>query len=199
MKVIDNFLPAEYFKAIQTYIMDVRNPWLFAPGVAYVKKDDNGIYNNSLTDFYFIHDVYHNLQIHDQRLYQMMGAMLNEYLKAICLIRSRCIMYTNVGTMLHHDPHTDMPYTHKALILYINTCDGGTEFPDGTKVESIENRALIFDGSKHHNSTTTTDQKRRVILSCNYIDGEIIENKGMYGQETFPPPVEERIDAATQW
>ena len=40
---------------------------------------------------------------------------------------------------------------------------------DGTKVESIQNRLLLFAPSKTHNSTSCTDAKVRVNINFNYI------------------------------
>ena len=50
----------------------------------------------------------------------------------------------------------------------MNTNNGYTEFEDGTKVESVENRIVYFDGSIPHNSSTCTDQKVRAVISINY-------------------------------
>ena len=43
-----------------------------------------------------------------------------------------------------------------------------TEEQDGTKIESIENRLLIFDASRMHNSTTTTSFEGRYNINVNY-------------------------------
>ena len=51
-----------------------------------------------------------------------------------------------------------------------NDGDGYTEFEDGTKVESIENRFVTFPSNLHHGGTTCTDQKRRVVINLNYFD-----------------------------
>jgi hypothetical protein len=37
------------------------------------------------------------------------------------------------------------------------------------KVESIENRALIFDGNKKHFSTSCTNDKARFNIAINYL------------------------------
>jgi len=83
------------------------------------------------------------------------------------LIRARINLYTNIGKLLEHDYHQDFKYPHKTAVLYFNTCDGYTGFRD-SKVESVENRVVLFDGSNEHYSTTCTDQKVRVVLSVSY-------------------------------
>ena len=59
-------------------------------------------------------------------------------------------------------------YKHCGLIFYLNTNNGFTILDDGTKIESVENRALFFDPSKRHCSTTCTDSIFRSIIIINY-------------------------------
>jgi len=53
-------------------------------------------------------------------------------------------------------------------IFYMNTNNGYTEFEDGTKVESIENRMLTFPSNLKHRGTSCTDKKIRVVINFNY-------------------------------
>ncbi|MAU64390.1 MAG: hypothetical protein CMC38_08660, partial [Flavobacteriaceae bacterium] len=62
----------------------------------------------------------------------------------------------------------DLDYDHQAALIYLNTNDGFTELDDGTRIDSIENRLLLFNGNELHSSSTCTDQKRRVLISLNY-------------------------------
>ena len=64
--------------------------------------------------------------------------------------------------------HIDYPYLHKIAVLYINSCDGYTKFEDGTKIDSIANRMLIFDGDTMHTSSTTTNEIARCNINFNY-------------------------------
>jgi hypothetical protein len=50
----------------------------------------------------------------------------------------------------------------------LNTCDGFTSLDDGTKIESIENRLLLFDSNKPHASSTCTNAKARFNMNFNY-------------------------------
>jgi hypothetical protein len=50
----------------------------------------------------------------------------------------------------------------------IFTCDGFTSLDDGTKIESIENRLLLFDSNKPHASSTCTNAKARFNMNFNY-------------------------------
>jgi len=70
--------------------------------------------------------------------------------------------------ILYQSEHIDYDYSHKGAIFYLNTNNGFTTLENGTKVESIQNRLLLFDPSKPHNSTTCTDDKCRVNVNFNY-------------------------------
>ena len=51
----------------------------------------------------------------------------------------------------------------------MNTNNGYTLFEDGTKVDSIANRMVVFDGNtKHTGSTHTDDDRFRFVLNINF-------------------------------
>ena len=57
---------------------------------------------------------------------------------------------------------------HFTSILYLNTNDGYTQFENGTKIESIENRLITFPLSYRHTGTTCTNQPFRAVINFNY-------------------------------
>ena len=63
--------------------------------------------------------------------------------------------------------HTDYSDIITA-VYYINTNNGYTQFKDGTKVESVANRAVIFDSNLEHQGVGCTDEKRKVVINFNY-------------------------------
>ena len=54
-------------------------------------------------------------------------------------------------------------------IYYVNTCNGYTLFKDGTKVDSIANRMLIFDNQMKHSGVTCSDNKYRIVINFNWL------------------------------
>ena len=84
------------------------------------------------------------------------------------LIRVKANLYTYAGTQIEHGFHRDQTYSHKGAILTINSNNGYTLFKDGTKIESIENRLLLFDPSEEHSSATCTDSAKRINININY-------------------------------
>ena len=77
----------------------------------------------------------------------------------------------NVATKKHikRDLHTDFDVPCITAIAYMNTNNGYTIFEDGTKIESVENRVLIFDSQLRHAGIPCTDEKRRVVINFNFI------------------------------
>ena len=84
------------------------------------------------------------------------------------LIRIKANLFPNSEKIYEHEMHVDYSWTHKAAILYINTCNGYTKLANGTKIDSVANRVLLFDASKPHCSTTTSDTTARFNINFNY-------------------------------
>ena len=158
MKIVDNFLPQDYFEYLQKMMLDHNFPWLYNAEVA-----NRGEVNDH---FYFTHNLFDN--------YKPTSSIFEEFipffkqLEMNALIRARGLLYTNQGRQIAHEKHTDYNFPHKTVVFYMNTNNGYTEFEDCTKVESVENRIVFFDGSIPHNSSTCTDQKIIVVVSLNY-------------------------------
>lgn len=83
-------------------------------------------------------------------------------------MRIKINMYPNTEILKEHGMHSDYTFPHKTGLFSINTCDGYTKLEDGTKIDSVANRMLLFDGSNPHSSSTTTDQPVRVNININY-------------------------------
>tara|TARA_B100000073_G_scaffold203124_1_gene168417 strand:+ start:4667 stop:5155 length:489 start_codon:yes stop_codon:yes gene_type:complete len=161
MEICDNFLNKDYFNGICDFIMSPYfQQWAYCPKVTASDKHMNN------SNYYFIHRLYEgNKPVSNE--FSIIDGIVDQ-LKCNCLIRARILLYTNVGKFVKHGLHTDYDYSHKAALLYLNTCNGYTGFENDVKVESVENRLVIFDGSTPHHSTTCTDEQSRYVLSINY-------------------------------
>ena len=165
MKIIDDFLPKEAFTAIQGFFTTKNCPWYLIDNVT-----GDGVDGNY---FYMIHSIYEN-QKQNSDSYEWLNDIVVSKLNAISLLRIKANLYPNQGKPIHtHPAHTDYAFKHKAAILSLNTCNGGTQIGDEF-VQSKENRIVIFDGSKPHSSTTCTDKQFRVNIGINYIDEDCI-------------------------
>tara|TARA_R100001460_G_scaffold61347_1_gene101401 strand:- start:384 stop:869 length:486 start_codon:yes stop_codon:yes gene_type:complete len=161
MNIIKDFLPKEDFKQLQEIVLGDTIPWFFIENVTF-KKDNND------PNFYFSHIVYENNTPNSQ-YWDIFNKKLIKKINPFSLIRIKLNLYPRTNSLVHHSPHIDYDQSHKNCILSFNTCNGFTQMQDGNKVESIENRAVFFDGSIKHNSTTCTDQKARFNVNINYI------------------------------
>jgi hypothetical protein len=142
-------------------------PWFFQSGVAGpldVNKDKS---------FYMVHPLYSNNEPRSSYFKEL--SPLLKKLKIVCLIRIKANLYPNTKRLQVHPMHTDYPYSHSTALLSLNTCDGYTKFKDGTKIDSVANRVLLFDASKEHCSTTTTNVYARINININYIQEQLHE------------------------
>tara|TARA_R100001132_G_C3213185_1_gene55157 strand:- start:51 stop:539 length:489 start_codon:yes stop_codon:yes gene_type:complete len=161
MRVVKNFLEEKYFKKLTGAFVD-HNPDL----PFYIQRRvalETGPIDKE--HFYFTHLLF-NYSI-KSTYYDLVKPLIWDIIKAKALIRVKVNLYPRTDKLLHHGPHEDHEFKHKALILSLNTCDGGTRI--GKKfIPSIANQALFFDASNTHNSTTCTDKQARLNINFNY-------------------------------
>ena len=105
--------------------------------------------------------------------YEIIIPLLDK-LKARCLIRVKANLYPNTERLHEHPMHIDRDFSHSGAILSLNTCDGYTKLKDGTKIDSVANRVLLFDASEEHCSTTTTDDFARFNININYFTKQFL-------------------------
>jgi hypothetical protein len=171
-EVIDNFLDEEYFDELVTNVADKEKgegngdmPWYFRSSVAYTTDGDEDKF------FYMTHTAY-DWNVPKSTLYEKVIPLLMKLgpdgIDPI-LIRVKANLYPNTERLHEHPMHFDYNFSHSAAILSLNTCDGYTKLKDGTKIDSVANRILLFDGSEDHCSTTTTNVPARFNINMNYI------------------------------
>lgn len=160
MKITDDTLDKEYFSMLQGVVMGHNFPWEYQARVANPWENNN-------EHFYFVHRLYERFSPVSSFM-EPLDDYLVKVLNVKSIIRARVLLYPNQGKFIEHDPHVDFDYSHNAALLYFNDNDGYTKMEDGTKVESVANRNVIFDGSTSHNSTNCTTEKARFVLAVNY-------------------------------
>jgi hypothetical protein len=67
--------------------------------------------------------------------------------------------------------HSDYNLNNTTAILYLNTCNGGTELKIKKEIKFIkaeENKLLIFPSKTIHRASTSSDTDIRYILNLNY-------------------------------
>ena len=158
-KIIDSCLTnEEYLKIRYMMLDDWRNfPWFYTPSVA--SDDDN--------DIYFVH-TFQEKEFNLKSPYLPTLQVILDKLNIKDLIRVKGNLFPNQNKFIEHDSHIDFEEPHQAAIYYINTNNGYTKLEDGTKVMSVANRLLLFDGSTSHSSTNCTNDKIRMNINFNY-------------------------------
>jgi len=141
--------------------------WHFGRGVVYDSMCDE------LDNYQFGNVMYQNMTPKSDEFGLVNGILNYSKLKIAALIRVKANLNTRTHKIIKHGFHVDLPYPCTTAIYYVNTCNGFTEFEDGTVVESVANRFVTFPSSLKHTGTTCTDQKARMVINFNYFEGDI--------------------------
>ncbi len=154
MQVIDNFLSESEFKNLRDYISSTRFPWYY------------GLVTTDSKIAQFVHTFYAN------------DAPTSSW-PHVEFFRLRLNMASLVRIKVNLNPKTENLIVHKdafhidypditTAVYYLNTCDGYTLFEDGPKVNSVENRIVIFDSNMRHTGTSCTNESGRLVMNINY-------------------------------
>ena len=164
--IIDDFLPWADHRELRNLIYtDKYFSWVINRTVAY-DTDKNAHWN-----WYATHMFYEEHKP-VSKYYNILSPLLDKmHLNCglFALYRIKANFYPWTETLKEHFWHKDYDFPHKGALFCINTCDGYTAFEDGTKVESVENRMILFDPTVKHHSTTTTNSKGRYNINFNYL------------------------------
>ena len=171
-QVIDNFLKYRDFENLKNSIVD--NPdfsWFVNPYVTHSPGQEKPEkFHNQYWNLYMTHTMY--LQIPYSTYYQQINDIFSKELNKIdefkTWIRIKANLYPYTSKVQEHQQHYDYTFSHKAAVFSLNTCDGFTRMSNGDKIDSIENRIVIFDGNDLHNSSTTSNSKFRVNINFNW-------------------------------
>lgn len=164
MKVIDNFLPYNYFYNLRNFMMGVNFDWHYIPFVTNQEEIDD------VTKSQFVH-MFYNKDDGEGNFFPMLIPCLQK-MKCKDLIRIKANLTPYSKNNIISGYHTDVgaeEFEVNTSILYINTNNGYTLFRDGTRVDSIENRLVTFDSQMEHSGVSCSDEKCRVVINFNYV------------------------------
>jgi len=147
-EVFDNYLDSEVFKSIQNVFINNYNfPWYYR--------------------HQFTHVLYRENQGVTSDFYQYIVPLIQK-IKSPLLMRVKANLGTRTNEHVEGGFHTDSKLNHKTSVFYLNTNNGYTLFENGEKVESLENRLVVFDSNIPHTGVSQTDTKVRCLLNINY-------------------------------
>ena len=177
VKIIDNFLDAYTFNEVQKFIVYNVNFEVFLNTNVtfneYSGKEEGMMKQEEDNwNFYFGHTFYDNNMPQSPYAKKLLDFFVPKFQSLgvfKSLLRAKLNLYTNTSEIKEHQPHYDYEFSHTSALFSLNTCDGFTRMSDGTKIDSVENRMVIFDGSTLHNSSTTTNAKARYNINFNFL------------------------------
>ena len=167
VKVIENLLSEDELRIIQrTMSRDGGGdglPWY----MGYVVKPDDLGECDPADNIHLMHMFYNQDQPNSN--YINMIDPIVERLKHRSLLRIKANSTMKTSTIIRHGFHVDFTFSDsKTSVFYVNTCDGYTEFEDGNRIESVENRLVTFPSHFRHAGTTCTNQPFRTVINFNY-------------------------------
>lgn len=172
IQIIDNFLDQKSFLELREEIFSDDFPWYFSDVKTYSETnwEENELYNCQ-----HVHTFFAVRTKVKSGWYSLLVPILKR-LKVRDIIRIKINSTPKTERIIKHNFHVDIDDAKEfgypsstTTVYYLNTNDGYTEFETGERVNSVENRMVIFDSTTRHRSTTCTNQRRRVVLNFNYI------------------------------
>lgn len=163
LQIIDDLLSKNEFNEIKNFMSNSNFSWNLTSVVS--SWDKTSKENLPITaSYYFTHLFWSGFITEPEA--QVFAPILDK-IECRAVMRIKANLYPSTEKIVHHADHIDYGFEHRAAIFYINTNNGLTVV-DGKKVESIENRLLLFDPTVPHHSTTCTDDKCRINVNFNF-------------------------------
>jgi hypothetical protein len=165
IQVIDNFLEKKEFDRLQSLLMNAQFPWHYSSSML-VEPGYN---------FKFTH-IFYEFNIPTSNFFNEMDSFVDK-LNIYSIIRIKSNLLTKTNEIKSNGWHCDLPDEpssglFKTSVFYINTNNGYTVFENGKKINSVENRMLVFPSNIKHQGTTCTDENIRVVINFNYLEGK---------------------------
>jgi hypothetical protein len=175
--ILDNVISNTESEKIKSQIFGVFFSWYYKD---YVVGDEDVNKNTQDYQFQFTHQFQENSNIVTPMENWEMLFPIFYVIQPMNFIRVKANLIPRAEKIVPHGLHIDTfaPYSITG-IYYVNNNNGYTQFEDGDKVESKQNRK--------HTGTTCTDAKVRVAININFIP--YVNEDSMYKE----------IFSATQW
>ncbi len=157
-KIIDNFINEGDLAVLKSILESNSFPWYFQK--TSVKGSSNKL------DCHFGHNFYLNDNVSSDHI-KWLNPII-EKLKVNSLIRVKANLTMKSDKQLNTTPHLDQMFDCKVALYYLDTNNGPTTIGD-KKVDSVQNRIVIFNSDVKHYSTTCTDQLTRTTINFNYV------------------------------
>jgi hypothetical protein len=158
MQVLNNFLDSDNFKNLQNLILNSDFPWRRRESMTDTDKN-----------IYFTYSFFNENKINSD-LYDHYIIPVLKKLNCNAVIQVRANMFLN-KLFNKSGWHSDYNLDSKTAILYLNSCNGGTELKIEEEIKFIkseENKLIIFPSKTIHRVCTSTNVDARYIININY-------------------------------
>jgi len=161
MEIFDNFIDDLSHKAIEETLLGANFPWYFNNNKVGRKYQDH------INNFQFTHAFYSEFSARSSYFSVIEPLLVKLNPSAIVRIKANLVPVTE--SIISYDLHNDFEFFDGlTAIYYVNSNNGHTFFEDGTIVNSVANRLVVFPANLKHSGTTCTDQKVRSVINFNY-------------------------------
>jgi len=175
VEVYDDFLEDEKFRLVQNQMLGTSFNWHFS---TVLNPEVDTIDCNELENIQFSNWLYHGLEPGGPEYGIVEPFISDPRLGITALVRIKANLTMRTPKVITHGFHKDGKCHHTSAIYYVNSNDGYTEFEDGTKIDSIGNRLLVFDSQISHTGSTCTNARVRCVINFNYYTHKHITEDG---------------------
>ena len=161
MIIEDNLLDMEDYDLLESTIDNPFFPWFYQT----VQTWDDGPF--------FCHVLYHADEPRSE-FYKPVQNIFKKYINWSSMYRLNVNLCPKIGSTSNFHTDTNGKENEEVMttaIYYLNTNNGYTEFEDGTKVDSVRNRLVVFPTNTTHRAAGQTDTSKRIVINFNYIEG----------------------------
>jgi len=171
-KVIENFLPKYQFGRIKRILESPNIPYYYHSYMVQPFEQQK-----RPKDMMFVHSLVRNKEVVSNYVDAILFPILDRLEVSLDeVLRSKINLTLRTHAPHESEFHVDQehkskPGAHLVALYYLHNCNGYTEFLNGDKIDSKENRMLLFDGSQHHRAITHTNEetKLRVTINTNFV------------------------------
>ena len=176
IQIYDDFLSKKDYDFINHNMLGHQFPWHIG-GIVNPETDD--MLCDEIDNIQFCEWIYKDFAPQGPEYDIIKPIIFSKQLEVSAIRRIKANVTLRTPKIVKHGWHTDgarvgeQPFT--VAIYYVNSNDGFTEFKDGTKVESVANRLVMFPSVMEHTGTTCTDTKFRCVINFNFYSGHPME------------------------
>jgi|688.fasta_scaffold448417_2 hypothetical protein len=175
-KVYDNFLDKQDFLNLKNTMLGNNFPWFYHEKTITTYMENSAFYRDDKSfaksgDYQFTHNFYSN-HLANSTFFELVIPLIQK-INPKSVVRIKANLTNKTDRSMVYGFHVDQdnaPSNLKTAVYYVNTTNGPTLFEDGTEVESLENRLVIFDTNLVHSAVSQTDERARIVINFNFYE-----------------------------